>query len=274
MKGKVYLVGAGPGDPELLTLRAFRLLKTADVVLHDELIGPAILALVPKTAQLCTVGKRCGKRSIGQDGINALLLQYALLGLRVVRLKGGDPLIFGRGGEELEALREAGVEVEIVPGVTAVLGAAAAAQIPLTHRQISSALVVLTGHHSDTAGLEDWPDHLSPRATVVVYMPGYHYESTAQRLLAAGLKKSTPCAIISQATSAEEQVYRTTLEALPRVPRLPAPTLLVVGEVVRFADHASLRQQAAWFAADQSQEFVPLPQAELLADTRPQEQSE
>ena len=174
MKGKVFLVGAGPGDPELLTLKAFRALKTADVVLHDELIGAEILALVPKTAQLRSVGKRCGKKSVRQEEINALLIQFALFGLKVVRLKGGDPLIFGRAGEEIEALRRAGVEVEIVPGVTAALAAAAAVQIPLTHREKASSLVILTGHHS--GGRSDWPSSLSPQATIVVYMPGYDYE--------------------------------------------------------------------------------------------------
>ncbi len=140
MKGKVFLVGAGPGDPELLTLKSFRALKNADVVLHDELIGQEILALIPKTAQVRSVGKRCGKKSVRQEEINGLLVQFALLGMQVVRLKGGDPLIFGRAGEELEALRQAGIEVEIVPGVTAALAAAATAQIPLTHREKSSSL--------------------------------------------------------------------------------------------------------------------------------------
>jgi len=166
MKGKVFLVGAGPGDPELLTLKALRVLKTADVVLHDELIGPEILALVPKSAQLRAVGKRCGKKSVRQEEINALLIQFALLGLQVVRLKGGDPLLFGRAGEEIEALRQAGIEFEIISGVTAALAAAAAAKIPLTHRALASALVVLTGHQSETAGPGDWPASLPPDATV------------------------------------------------------------------------------------------------------------
>jgi uroporphyrin-III C-methyltransferase len=269
MKGKVFLVGAGPGDPELLTLKAFRALKTADVVLHDELIGPQILALVPKTAQLRSVGKRCGKKSVRQEEINALLIQFALLGLQVVRLKGGDPMIFGRAGEEIEALRQAGIEVEIVPGVTAALAAAASAQIPLTHREKASSLVILTGHHS-AAGFSDWPAALSPKATIVVYMPGYDYEQTAQRLVEAGLEKSTPCAVVSQAASSQEQVFRTTLEALPRAPQLEAPTLLVVGEVVRFASHDSLRQPAIWTTPDPNL----LPPAQFPEQADPQEQSE
>lgn len=269
MKGKVVLVGAGPGDPELLTLKAFRALKSADIVLHDELIGPEILALVPKTAQLRSVGKRCGKKSVRQEEINALLVQFALLGFQVVRLKGGDPLIFGRAGEEIQALRQAGIEVEVIPGVTAALGAAAAAQIPLTQREVSSSLIVLTGHHSE-AGFKDWPAQLPAKATIVVYMPGYHYEATAQALIAAGLDAATPCAIISQVASANEQVSCTTLAALPQVQQLPAPTLLIVGEVVRFADHASLRQVPA-FAIEE--DFVPSSE-KFPADAGSQEQSE
>ena len=268
MKGKVYLVGAGPGDPELLTVKAFKALKIADVVLHDELISPEILALVPKTAQLRGVGKRGGRKNIRQEEINALLVQFALLGMQVVRLKGGDPMIFGRAGEEIEVLRRAGIEVEVIPGVTAALGAAASVQIPLTHRDISSAVLVVTGHSSE-AGPDNWPGHISPGTTVVVYMPGYSYENTARRLMAAGLKESTPCAIVSQATTADKQVYRTTLDALPRVPRLPAPALLVAGEVVRLADHYALQQQFSWAAEPSGKATL-----QFLAQAGSQEQSE
>jgi uroporphyrin-III C-methyltransferase len=246
MTGKVYLVGAGPGDPELLTLKALKLLKTADVVLHDDLIGPEILAFVPSSTRLQNVGKRFGRKRISQAEINTLLVQNALLGLQVVRLKSGDPLIFGRAGEEIEALRQAHIEFEIVPGVTAALGAAAHAQIPLTHRQVSSALVLVTGHHADSAEFADWPAKIPTDATVAVYMPGYDYGSTAQQLQRAGLPGTTPCAIISQATSPNEQVYVTTIEELHGSPRLPSPTLLVVGEVVRLAKPAALHQQFAW----------------------------
>ena len=254
MAGKVYLVGAGPGDPELLTLKALRVLKTADVVLHDELVAPEILSLVPPTAQVHNVGKRCGRKSSTQAEINALLVNYGLLDLQVVRLKGGDPLIFGRGGEEIEALRDANVDVEIIPGVTAALGAAAAAQIPLTHRRLSSSLIFITNHHSRASDTGDWPASISPTATVVIYMPGYAYAATARQLVAAGLKASTPCAIISQATRPEEKVYLTTIEELRSAPRLSAPTLLVVGEVVRLAEHPSLHDQVS----ARSEEFLPL----------------
>ena len=256
MAGKVYLVGAGPGDPELLTLKALRVLKAADVVLHDELVGAEILSLVPPTAQVHNVGKRCGRKSATQAEINALLVNYGLLDLQVVRLKGGDPLIFGRGGEEIEALRNAKVDIEIIPGVTAALGAAAAAQIPLTHRRLSSSLIFITNHHSSAASPSDWPVAISSIATVVVYMPGYAYAATARQLVAAGLKASTPCAIISQATRAEEKVYLTTIEELRSAPRLPAPTLLVVGEVVRLAEHASLHEQFS--TRSTTEEFLPL----------------
>ena len=147
MTGKVYLVGAGPGDPELLTLKALRLLRTAQAVLHDDLVAPEILRLIPSTVQLYNVGKRCGKKNVRQEEINFLMVELAASGLQVVRLKGGDPLIFGRAGEEIESLRKAGIPYEIVPGVTSALGAAAAAQIPLTHRNAAS--VVLTSELTD-----------------------------------------------------------------------------------------------------------------------------
>ena len=157
MKGKVYLVGAGPGDPELLTIKALRLLRTADAVLYDDLVAPEILNLLPSTAQLHNVGKRSGSKKVQQEEINFLMVALADSGLQVVRLKSGDPLIFGRAGEEIEYLRKAGISYEIVPGVTSALGAAAAAQIPLTHRRASSALVLLTAHQavgSEAAELE------------------------------------------------------------------------------------------------------------------------
>jgi len=275
MSGKVFLVGAGPGDPELLTLKALKALKNADVVLHDELIGQEILNFIPRTAEVHNVGKRGGQKSTPQEEINRLLLQFALLGLQVVRLKGGDPMIYGRGGEEIEALRQAGIEFEIVPGVTAALSAAAAAQIPLTHRLITSTLVILTGHRADKPGPGDWPDRLPSQATIVIYMPGYQYEATARRLLEAGLEKTTPCVILSHLTSPEEKVYRTTLDALPAAPRLPAPTLLVVGEVVRYASHASLREEFGWTSFAANDELLPLSvKAEFPAEVGNQEPSE
>lgn len=252
MPGKVYLVGAGPGDAELLTLKAVRILKSADVVLHDDLVGPDVFDFIPPTARVHDVGKRCGQQSARQEHINSLLVEYGSKGLQVVRLKGGDPLLFGRAGEEIEALRKAGIEFEIVPGVTAALAAAAAAQIPLTHRRVSSALMVLTSHHSKSDDFDPWPAQIPINVTLVVYMPGYAYEVTRQKLLRAGLNGRTPCAVISKATSAQEQVYRTTISELHQAPKLPAPTLLVVGDVVRFAEHESLHEAGS----EDFQEFV------------------
>lgn len=235
MNGKVYLVGAGPGDPDLLTVKASRLLKNAGAVLHDELVAPQILALVPGTAQLHNVGKRCGAKKISQEEINFLMVGLACAGLQVVRLKSGDPLIFGRVGEEVEALRKSGIEFEIVPGVTSAFGAAAAAQIPLTHRNASSALVLITGHRANGSEEADWRRLVSSGATLVIYMPGYRYAEIALRLRAAGLSSRIPCAVISRATTAYQQVHVTTVQELRNSPHLPAPTLLVVGDVVRFA---------------------------------------
>src|SRR5262249_33430636 len=160
------------------------------------------------------VGKRCGKKSARQEYINSRLVYHASAGRTVVRLKGGDPLLFGRAGEEIEALRKAQIEFEIVPGVTAALAAAAGAQIPLTHRHVSSALMVLTSHHAPSADPDPWPAHIPTNVTLVVYMPGYAYEATKGKLLQAGLSSRTPCAVISQATSPQEQVYRTTIADL------------------------------------------------------------
>src|SRR6266853_538199 len=156
MKGKVYLVGAGPGDPELLTLKALRLLRTAQAVLHDDLVAPEILRLISTKAQVHDVGKRCGTKKIRQEEINFLMVELASAGLQVVRLKSGDPLIFGRAGEEIEALRRAGIPYEIVPGVTSAFGAAATAQIPLTHRRASSALVFITAHQAHGSDAANW----------------------------------------------------------------------------------------------------------------------
>ena len=246
-KGKVYLVGAGPGDPELLTLKAARILRSAEVVLHDDLVAPGVLDLVPKTARLHNVGKRCGRKSMAQPEINTLLVELASLGSDVVRLKGGDPLIFGRAGEELEALREAGIVVEIVPGVSSALAAAAAAQIPVTHRELASSIVFLAGHHAKGQSADAVIERLSSKTTYAVYMPGYGYAEMSERLIGAGLAIDTPCAIVSQVATPNECVFRTTLGGLATAPHLPPPTLLFVGEVVRMAAHTTLASEAAWW---------------------------
>jgi uroporphyrin-III C-methyltransferase len=243
MSGKVYLVGAGPGDPELLTLKALRVLRNAEAVLHDDLVSSEILQLIPPTAQVHNVGKRSGTKKITQEEINFLMAALASSGLRVVRLKSGDPLIFGRAGEEIESLRRANIPYEIVPGVTSAFGAAAAVEIPLTHRRASSALVFITAHQASGAEAANWSKLAGSGATLVIYMPGQKYSEISAKLKAAGLAGATPCAIISRATTNHQRTHSTTIAALPLAPQLPAPTLLVVGEVVRFGDPAILAQE-------------------------------
>jgi uroporphyrin-III C-methyltransferase len=249
VKGKVYLVGAGPGDPELLTLKALRVLKTADAVLHDDLVSAEILRLIPTTAQVHNVGKRAathvGTKKVSQQEINFLMIALADSGLNVVRLKSGDPLIFGRAGEEMEALRQADIPCEIVPGVTSALGAAAAAQIPLTHRRASSALVFITAHQASESEGANWSKLAGSGATLVIYMPGRNYAEISAKLATAGLRGETPCAIVSRATTPHQRTHRTTIAGLLGAPGLAAPTLLVVGEVVRFADPLSLTREFA-----------------------------
>ena len=235
MKGKVYLVGAGPGDPDLLTFKAARILRRADIVLYDDLVSAEILALIPAGAQLHSVGKRCGEKNTTQEEIHTLLIAFARAGLDVVRLKSGDPSVFGRAGEEIIALRQAEIEFELVPGITAAFGAAASAQIPLTHRGISPAVVFLPGHHA-AGNHPNWRALASLGATLVIYMPGYNYAELAAKLVSAGLPAKTGCAIVSRATTREEQTYVTDLAALTTAPRLPAPTVLVIGDVVELSN--------------------------------------
>jgi uroporphyrin-III C-methyltransferase len=245
MKGKVYLVGAGPGDPELLTVKALRLLQSAEVVFHDELVSPEILRLVAADARVYNVGKRCGKQHVSQEMINSLLVTFAASGLDVVRLKAGDPLIFGRAGEEMDALRKAQIECEVVPGVTAALGAAARAQVPLTYRGVSSAVIFLTGHVADGQG-SDWVGSVHSGATLAIYMPAEDYSEIARKLKSAGLGNQTPCAIISRVTTHQEQIHLTSVERLGDAPRLPAPALLLVGSVVGLGRELSLQRHHRW----------------------------
>jgi uroporphyrin-III C-methyltransferase len=236
VNGKVMLVGAGPGDPELLTLRAWKAIKHADALLYDELISPEILELAPQSAQLHNVGKRCGHKKVTQEEINFLMVSLAGMGQQVVRLKSGDPLIFGRAGEEIEALRRAGIQCEIVPGVTSAFGAAASAAIPLTHRDIASTLIVVTAQHASSNTSQEWRNLISTRATLAIYMPGHNYSALSQRLESAGLPADTPCALVSQATQPGHRTLLSTVGGLPNEPALPAPCLLIVGEVVRLAE--------------------------------------
>ena len=231
-RGKVYLIGAGPGNPELLTVQAAEILKTAEVVLHDHLVAQEILDLLPAWTQVRNVGKRCGQAGISQDQIHALLIAAAREGKRVVRLKGGDPLLFGRVGEEMEALARAGVDFEVIPGVTSAMGAAAAAKVPLTDRRYASKLVFLS-HHTAGNVSPEWDDAKLKDATYAVYMPGKNYGAIATKLMAGGLDRTTPCVIVANATLAEQQIHRTTLEELALEERLPAPSVLIIGEVAK-----------------------------------------
>ena len=240
MIGKVYLVGAGPGDPELLTVKALRILQRADLVLHDDLVPASILALASPAGEIVNAGKRCGKKSISQNEINRRMIAGARQGLLVVRLKGGDPAIFGRTGEELEALREAEVDCEIVAGVTAASAAAAAAGLSLTHRNMASSVMFLTGHRATGKESNDWQalaaDGQGLRGrTLVIYMPGPDYASLQARLEHASVPDETPCLLISGASRGSSRTYRSTVSRLAQIRRLPAPNILIVGEVVRLA---------------------------------------
>jgi uroporphyrin-III C-methyltransferase/precorrin-2 dehydrogenase/sirohydrochlorin ferrochelatase len=242
--GEVTLVGAGPGDPELLTLKALRALQDADVILHDRLVPDAVLELARRDATRICVGKAAGNVGTTQDEINALLIQHAQRGRRVVRLKGGDPFVFGRGGEELQALAKAHINFSVIPGITAALGSAAYAGIPLTHRDHAHSVSFVTGH-AQTAGQEpDWRALAKHGTTAVFYMGLARLEQIVEKLLAHGAPGSRPAAIIAQGTTADQRVITGTLSSIRDVAagtELESPALLVVGDVV--ALHSTL----AWF---------------------------
>jgi uroporphyrin-III C-methyltransferase len=228
--GKVYLVGAGPGDPELLTVKAARLLARAGIVFHDSLVSREVLRLIARDAEVIDVGKRCGHKLLTQEEINSLLVSAAANHDVVIRLKGGDPLIFGRAGEEIEALRNAGVEFEIVPGITAALGAAAAAGISLTDRRAASQVVISTFSRGTEGASMDW-GVLTSTTTLALYMPGPDYAEVAHRLREGGLPDDLPCVIVSNATGAEQQIRWTSVARLAHEEKLPAPALMIVGRV-------------------------------------------
>lgn len=236
--GQVWLVGAGPGDPELLTLKALKALQAAEVVVHDGLVSDEILDLAPVGARRISVAKRKSRHSYSQDEINRMLVAFALEGLNVVRLKGGDPFIFGRGGEELEACREAGVACVVVPGVTAALAAGASAGAPLTHRRSAQAVTFVTGHAQKGAEPDlDWAALARPNQTVVIYMGLSMAERIGGRLIAAGRDAATPALIVENASRADERRLTTTLGGLAQAAaELSGPALLIVGEAMALAD--------------------------------------
>ncbi len=245
--GEVYLVGAGPGDPDLLTFKALRLMQQADVIVYDRLVSEPILDLCRRDADRIYVGKARADHAVPQEGINALLVRLAQEGKRVCRLKGGDPFIFGRGGEEIEELAEARIPFQVVPGITAASGCAAYAGIPLTHRNHAQSVRFVTGHLKDGTPDLPWAELVHPHQTLVLYMGLVSLGPIREQLLAHGLGSDTPVAMISKGTTAQQQVITGTLsnivEKLADHP-LPAPTLIIVGEVVK------LREQLNWFSQD------------------------
>jgi uroporphyrin-III C-methyltransferase len=234
-KGTVYLVGAGPGDPELLTLRAARLLGSADVIFHDDLVPDEVLALAGPGALVTSVGKRCGRPRITQAGIHLLMVEAARARQSVVRLKSGDPLVFGRAGEELGALRAAGIPFEVVPGVTAAFAAGASLALPLTDRDSASKLIFVTGHHAagKDAGKPVWSGPLPPDATLVVYMPGRDLRRLQRELLQAGMPADLPCAAVAEAATPRQSVVAAPLRDLGELVPGPAPLLLLAGAAMQ-----------------------------------------
>jgi len=244
-RGTVYLAGAGPGDPELLTLRTLRLLETADLILPDDLVSAEILALAHADAEIIPVGKRCGQARITQEEIHWLMIDAAQAGRSVLRLKSGDPLIFGRAGEEIAALREVDIPFEIVPGITTAFAAAARLKTPLTDRSAASKLILATAHHA--AGKLEltprWEGAFPEDATLVIYMPGRKFRELADDLIASGITKETPCVAISKATMAEELVHSSVLGEIEDGDVGPAPVILLIGAAIQVGEQQRLMKE-------------------------------
>jgi uroporphyrin-III C-methyltransferase/precorrin-2 dehydrogenase/sirohydrochlorin ferrochelatase len=247
-EGWVTLVGAGPGDPDLLTVKALRALQDADVVFYDELVSTEILDRIRRDASRIPVGRRVGKPGIGQDNINQLLIDAAKAGQRVVRLKGGDPFVFGRGGEEIDALRQAGIGCSVVPGITAGLGAASQFEVPLTYRREATRITFLTAHKASDAGKVDWSVLTDNKMTIVVYMGMTAAPSVREGLLAAGRSPQTPVGVFSRVTRPDAQAVVGRLENLPDLVEQidGGPAILIIGDVVAHSApwrHSNLDEQ-------------------------------
>lgn len=248
-RGEVYLVGGGPGNPDLLTFRALRLMQQADVVVHDRLVSPQVLDMARRDAQRIYVGKERDNHEMPQESINNLLVRLAKEGKRVLRLKGGDPFIFGRGGEEIETLAEHGIPFQVVPGITAASGVASYAGIPLTHRDHAQSCVFVTGHLKDGSMNLDWDALARPHQTIVIYMGLLGLPILCRELVAHGLAKSTPAAIVQQGTTVNQRVLVGTLDTLPALTaaaKLKPPTLIIVGSVV------TLHKKLSWFRTEEA----------------------
>jgi len=243
-KGEVYLVGAGPGDPDLLTFRALRLMQQAEVVLYDRLVAPEIVDLCRKDAERVYVGKKRDQHALPQTEISQLLVDFAKQGKRVLRLKGGDPFIFGRGGEEIELLTAENIPFQVIPGITAASGCASYAGIPLTHRDYAHTCVLIAGHLKDGSMDLNWDTLIQPRQTIAVYMGVMGLDALCRELIARGMSKQMPAALVQQGTTHKQKVYIGNLETLPDFPKqndIKPPTMIIIGEVVK------LHEKLSWF---------------------------